>query len=222
MTITNTLINNINDVRISGESYKNRNILKDRKNEIENFLVPFSDVCQQFETMQRNYYSIKKTCKVEINLSTIRTLIIQLQSKVKVNDYTKYQVRTLKIEIENINNDLIRSWGNYISEKTSPIDTVIETLGTLISDLEEKKQMQYKKYAYMKALPGSQEAINAIDDYVKLYESLMNKLQLKESVLIFIKLLTSQKPVTLSDMSDEVYDWIKTSGFAGKINIVMG
>ena len=206
MATTNTLISRIQEVKTAGESYKNANILKDKKLEIENFLIIFNEVYQKFNCIQCTYLAIKDICDVQVDFESIKSSILLMKDKVNHSNYDKAVSNTLKRDLDRMNINLERSWKSYISNKTAAIDGVLDTLGNLISDMEEKQVLESKKGIFSTARAGSPAALKAIEDYEVTYNSLMDKLKLKDDVLAFIKLLTSGKPVTLKDLNDEVYE----------------
>jgi len=223
MALTNTLINRIHEIKTAGESYNNSNVLKDKKREIESFLTSFNEVCKKFDDVSGAYASLIVVCNdIIVDFKSIHSNITQLKAKITHDEYDKLLTSALKRELDKINTELLRSWKAYIKNKTASIDGVLETLGNLISETTEKQILQNKKNIFTVASIGSPAAIKAIEDYIETYNTLMGKLNLSENVLAFLKLLTSGRTVTLNDMSAEVYEWIKTSGFAGKINIGIG
>lgn len=217
MARTNTLINRINEVKTAGESYKNSNILKSRKLEIENFRIPFNEVCQKFITLETTYTAIKTICDFSMDFESLRTSLAQLIGKVNHDEYDKFHVNTLKKEIDKINNEIVRTWKVYIANRTSAIDGVLLSLDRLISDMPEKQTLSNKKMLFNGSSPGSTTAICAIEDYVNTAKALLSKLNLKDCVVEFIKLFTSQGLVTLNELNIEVFEWLKTNGFADKI-----
>ena len=94
---------------------------------------------------------------------------------------------------------------------------MIITLDKLIADMPEKATLQTKNTIFTAAKIGAPNAVKAIDEYIETYDNLMNKLDLKGNVLDFLKKLTSGERVSVLDMDEEVYKWLKTSGFANKI-----
>lgn len=220
MAITNSLIRQINYVTEAGESYKNSNILKNKKTEIESFLPTFKDLMQRTHELNSSYVALKNIVhEVNVNFSLIINNCEQLKNKAQHDEYDKPLVTATKKEVDRIYNELQKVWKAYINDRTSSIDVVLDTLGTLLSDMPEIQMMQNKKKVFIFAKIGSSAAVEAINEYEIMYESLMGKLNLSEDVLSFLKLLTSGKAVTLNDMSANVYEWIKSSGFAGKINL---
>lgn len=224
MAKTNTLIDRINEVKIAGESFKNSNILKSKKMEIEKFRIPFDEVCQKVKILETIYTAITtipniNIVNIRVNFESIRTSLIQLKRKVKLDEYDKDHVNTLKKEIEKTNNEIIRSWKDYIVDRTSAIDSVLISLNELISDMPEKQILSSKKMLFSTSSPGNPNAVEAIESYLNTANALLSKLNLKDSVVEFIKLLTSQKVVTLTDLNSEIYEWITANGFANKIKL---
>lgn len=220
MALANKLINRISYIQEAGESYNNSNILKDRKQEIENFLIPFNEVREKFNIVINAFIAMRVISPSNIvDLTSIQNHLEQLKNKVIYDEYDKALSNTIKRELDRTYNELLRLWKSYISERVSSIDSVLETLGNLISDMPEKKVLQDKRHIFSNSSIGNRMAIAAIEEYVSTYNVLMDKLNLSENILAFLKLLTSGNAVTLNDMNADVYDWIKTSGFASKINL---
>lgn len=223
MPISNLLIKRISYVKTAGESYKNSNVLKNRKQEIEAFLIPFNEVENKFKTVLNASVSLTKICpEVNINFSQIKSSLLLIRNKVNRDEYDKALLISIKRELDVKNNELSSKWKEYIAKKTSAIDGVLDTLKELIADTAERQTLTNKRNIFIMSSIGSAAALKAIDEYVSTYEILMNKLNLKDSVFDFLKLLTSGHPVSLKDMSPDVYKWIIASGFAGKINIGIG
>lgn len=223
MAITNTLITRIEEITAAGESYKNSNVYKNRKDEIEkSFLPTYREMNSKFSNVFNSFLALSKICDISADFEPIKDAISRLKNKVAHDDYDKMLVNSLKRELDKIDSELMKNWKSYIAERTSSIAGVLETLDKLIADTPEKKTLDSKRSIFSNGSIGSSMAITAIDDYVTTYNGLMDKLSLKDSVLTFLKLLTSGRSVTLNDMNEEVYDWIKNSGFAGKINLGIG
>lgn len=223
MAISNTLIARIEEITASGESYKNSNVHKNRKDEIEkSFLPTYREASNKFNSIINSYIALSRIRIFSVDFEPIKEAINRLKFKMAHDDYDKMLANTLKKELDKIDAELLRNWKAYITERTSAIAGVLETLDKLIIDTPEKRILDSKKSIFFSSSIGSNMAITAIDDYVTIYNDLMGKLNLKESVLTFLKLLTSGRSVTLNDMNEEVYEWIKNSGFAGKISIGIG
>ena len=221
MAISNTLIKLIQEVKSEGESYKDSNFHKNKKAEIEQVFLPsFDAMVSKFDeliTAYNNLKAISEISGVSIEIDLLKESISALKKKVIKDDYDKLSVLTLKKSLD-ANYDLLADiWKNYIFEKTSARSEMIVTLDKLIADMPEKAVLQTKKSIFTVAKIGAPNAVKAIDEYIETYDKLMNKLDLKENVLTFLKSLTSGEKVSVMDMDDEVYKWLKTSGFANKI-----
>lgn len=221
MAITNTLIKFIQDVKNEGESYRDANFHKNRKEEIEKVFLPsFDAMTSRFEELITAYNNLKVIpgiSGVSIEIELLMESIAALKKKIIKDDYDKLSVLTLKKSLD-ANFDLFADiWKDYITKKTSARSEMIVTLDKLIADMPEKAILQSKKSIFTVAKIGAPNAVKAIDEYIETYDKLMNKLDLKDNVLKFLKLLTSGERVSVMDMDDEVYKWLKTSGFANKI-----
>lgn len=223
MAITNTLIARIEEITAAGESYKNSNVYKNRKDEIEKgFLPTYREMNSKFNSVFSSFLALSLICDVSVDFEPVKDAISRLKNKVIHDDYDRMLVTSIKKELDKIDVELIKNWKAYISDRTSSIAGVLETLDKIIADTPEKQTLDSKKSIFLNCSIGSPIAIIAINDYVTTYYSLMEKLNLKDSVLTFLKLLTSGRVVTLIYMNQEVFDWLKSSGFAGKINLGIG
>ena len=223
MATANTIIARIGDITSAGESYKNSNVFKNRKDEIEkSFLPVYQTMNTKFGTVLDAYRSLLNIRDVSVDFLPIKEMVDKLKSKVLHDDYDRIPVTSINRELDKIHTELQKNWGAYISEKTASISGVLDTLDKLITGTPEKKMLDTKRIVFSNGSIASPAAIAAINDYITIYSALMDKLDLKDSVLAFIKQLTSGSHVTLSDMNEEVYDWLKKSGFGGKINLNIG
>jgi len=218
--VNNHLINRINAIRKAGESYNNTNILKNRKAEIENYYNPFNALVQKYYETYETYTALKVIIPTMfIDLSVTKNNYDQMKKQIINDTYDRNLIATINRDLERIKNDLQKEWKGYISKRVSSIRGVIETLGNLISEMPEKQSMSRYENAFNISKIGSKPAVEAIDNYVDTYSVLMGKLNLSESVLNFLRQLTSSKTISLNDMNSEVYEWLKVSGFATKIKL---
>lgn len=223
MPTTNLLIERINSIKTAGESFKNSNLLKSRKQEIEAFLIPFNETESKLENISNSFQNLAEiNPDINVSFSQIKDSLLLIKNKVNRDEFDRVLLNSIKRELDLISNDLLKRWKEYIAEKTSAIDGVLETLKDLITDTAERQTLTNKRNIFIMSSIGSAAALKAIDEYISTYEVLMSKLNLKDSVLEFLRLLTSGGPVSLRDMSPDVYEWIIASGFAGKINIGIG
>ena len=218
--VNNHLINRINAIRKAGESYNNTNILKNRKAEIENYYNPFNALVQKYYETYETYTALKVIIPTMfIDLSVTKNNYDQMKKQIINDTYDRNLIATINRDLERIKNDLQKEWKGYISKRVSSIRGVIETLGNLISEMPEKQSMSRYENAFNISKIGSKPAVEAIDNYVDTYSVLMGKLNLSESVLNFLRQLTSSKTISLNDMNSEVYEWLKVSGFTTKIKL---
>ena len=218
--VSNTLITRINEVRFAGKSYKDANILKDKKLEIESFILPYRNICDNFDIIKIGYRNLRKIgIEPQIDFLILSNNIKYLKDKVKRDEFDRILLNTIKKDVNNINSELKVCWKKYIKEQTSAIDGVLESLGELIAYIPEKILLQEQENIFSKSEIGESKAVNALTQYRNIYDSLMNKLNLSENILEFIKLLTSGNRVTLVDLTPEVFEWMKSSEFAKKITI---
>ena len=221
MAISNTLIKFIQEVRNEGESYRDANFHKNRKEEIEKVFLPSFDAMsirfEELVTAYNNLKAIPGISGISIEIDLFKESISELKKKIVKDDYDKFYVLNLKKSLD-ANYDLLAAiWREYITNKTSARSEMIITLDKLIADMPEKATLQTKKTIFTAAKIGAPNAVKAIDEYIETYDNLMNKLDLKGNVLDFLKSLTSGERVSVLDMDEEVYKWLKTSGFANKI-----
>lgn len=220
MAVTNVLIERIENVKIAGQSYKDSNLYKNRKDEIEKVFLPtFDTVFSLFKEVMTAYNNLKKIEGVDVSLeiNVISNLVSTVKDKVMKDEYDKAALLLLQKTLNNSYQMLSKAWSEYIIEKTNAMTEILVALDRLISGLPEKQMLQTKKNTFSSAKIGSQTALTAIEEYTKIYNELMNILNLKPEILEFLKKLSSSSSVSIADMSDDVYNWIKTSDFANKI-----
>lgn len=220
MKTTNTLISRIKEVTSAGEAYKNSNLLKNRKDEIERSFAPvYTRMNTKFNDVFNCYNNLAKICILTIDFMPIKENIKSVKVKILNDDFDKILAASISRDIDKIEAELLRVWRSYISRKTASITGVLETLDKLIVGTPEKEKLDRAKSIFEDADIGSQLAVRTLEEYISTYNVLISKLNLNDSILVFLKLLASGKTVTLNDMSRETYDWIKTSGFDKKISL---
>lgn len=222
MTTTNTLTKRIDSVKAAGKLFKDSNMLKDRKREIENFLPSINDLYKKFNSVESAYKALKPVCQdLDVDFKMVHDSFTHLKEKIDQDNYDKVYVNNLNNYLEKIYSQLNQRWKNYISSKISSIDGVLDTLGNLIDNTPEKIQLQKNKSTINLPGIGNPNVINAIDDYISTYNKLVDKLKLEENIMDFLKLLASGKRVTFDDIDDDVYKWIREHNFSKKITIHM-
>ncbi|MEI6820546.1 MAG: hypothetical protein WCL51_01330 [Bacteroidota bacterium] len=219
METNNRLIEMIENSKREGSNYLKVKRLNSQKADIVNFSSHFDIVYMDFIKIEESLKLMYKIINEKIDLEPTKSSLILLKEKFNKDDYDMAYLNTLKREIALINLKILELWNNYIGQKTAAISGVLETINTIIAELPERTILYQKKTLFSRAAPGSQEAINAIDEYTKLASSLIAKLDLKDSVLNFLKLIATGKNLTLKDLNAEVYDWLQANGFSSKINV---
>lgn len=221
MAITNTLIKRIQEIKSEGKSFKDANFHKNKKSEIEHVFLPsFEEMTSKFSelmTAYNNLKSISEITGVSVEVDLIKSNLSALKDKVIQDEYDKVSVLNLKRTINANYEVLSQIWSKYVQDKTAARAEMLLTLDKLIADMPEKITLQNKKTIFSTAKIGAPNAVKAINEYIETYDNLMNKLNLKDNVSTFLKKLASGERVSIMDMDDEVYNWIKTSGFANKI-----
>ena len=221
MAITNTLIKRIQDIKNEGASFKDSNYHKNKNEEIEQVFLPsfkaMSDRFAEIISAYNNLNAIQEVSGVSIEIDLIKKSMSALKDKIIKDEYDKLSVLNLKKTLDANYDILAEIWRKYISDNTAARSEMILTLDKLIADMPEKTTLQLKKSTFISAKIGAPNAVNAIKDYIETYDRLMDKLNLKDNVLSFLKKLTSGERVSIMDMEDDVYQWIKTSDFANKI-----
>lgn len=216
----NPLIERIKEIRFQGESYQNANKLKDKCQEMEHFLPSFHDLSSQFSSIKQSYTNLQNIgLLVELDIAPTETALATLSQKVASENYERAAVGVLKRELNRITNELGLSWKQYIDERTGSIEGVLSSLGELISEMPEKTTLQQKRALFMQEAIATPKALQAIEDYITTYNSLMSKLDLSDEVMNFLKLLTSGQKVTIADLTPTVYTWIKSSEFVNRISL---
>ena len=221
MAITNALIKRIQEIKSEGNSFKDANFHKDKKSEIEqSFLPSFEDMSKRVSELiiaYNNLKGISEIADVSVEVDLIKSNLIALKNKVIQDEYDKVSVLNLKKTIIANYEILSQIWSKYVQDKTAARTEMLLTLDKLIADMPEKNTLQNTKNIFSTAKIGEPSAVKAINEYIETYDRLMNKLNLKDNVSAFLKKLASGERVSIADMDDEVYNWIKTSGFSSKI-----
>ena len=96
MAITNTLIKFIQEVRNEGESYRDANFHKNRKEEIEKVFLPSFDamsiIFEELVTAYNNLKAIPGISGISIEIDLFKESISELKKKIVKDDYDKFYV----------------------------------------------------------------------------------------------------------------------------------
>ena len=221
MAITNTLIKRIQEIKNEGKSFKDSNFHKNKKAEIEQVFLPsFEEMSNKFSELVIAYDNLKKIPEitgVSLEIDLIKSNLNALKDKIIQDEYDKVSVINLRRTINANYEVLSQIWSKYVYDRTSARAEMLATIDKLIADMPEKIILQQKKAVFSKPGIGAPESVKAINDYIKTYDELMSKINLKDNISDFLKKLSSGERVSVLDLDEEIYKWIKSSDFASKI-----
>lgn len=221
MTISNPLIEHIQLVIEQGRTFKDGRILKSRKETIEkNFNPSFQLLMQRFYRVLQEYQNIQRISTITIDFTPIKESLLRLKEQIRQNNFDKILLTEITSALKETEKTLNNEWLAHIQKETAAITDVLDTLSEMIAGTTQKATLDALKTRFTIATIASPDGLKAISDYVSLANELLDTLNLNDDVLIFLKKLTnSPNGITLDELDEDVYHWLKDNGFSSKIKL---
>ena len=153
-------------------------------------------------------------CSIEA-VDKIRELIIFCKEAIDNNYVTEQQVYKIKDETKKIKKKLSEEWDEYYEKETKSLEEVLKlsknitgiNVNSLLINLQEGRSWDANKNIRKKRT----ESISSAKD-------LINKLELKENIVDFLRKMVKQE-ATLLDVDEDIMKWIKNEHLEGTIKI---
>ena len=153
-------------------------------------------------------------CSIEA-VDKIRELIIFCKEAIDNNYVTEQQVYKIKDETKKIKKKLSEEWDEYYEKETKSLEEVLKlsknitgiNVNSLLINLQEGRSWDANKNIRNKMT----ESISSAKD-------LINKLELKENIVDFLRKMVKQE-ATLLDVDEDIMKWIKNEHLEGTIKI---
>ena len=214
MNLNNKIINETQEVKQFALS-----VAMARKNDEQKRIdSKFNMAIKSFDDeLDRLIYTTDVTtfvCSIEA-VDKIRELIIFCKEAIDNNYVTEQQVYKIKDETKKIKKKLAEEWDQYYEKETKSLEEVLKlsknitgiNVNSLLINLQEGRSWDANKNIRNKMT----ESISSAKD-------LINKLELKENIVDFLRKMVKQE-ATLLDVDEDIMKWIKNEHLEGTIKI---
>lgn len=214
MNLNNKIINETQEVKQFALS-----VAMARKNDEQKRIdSKFNMAIKSFDDeLDRLIYTTDVTtfvCSIEA-VDKIRELIIFCKEAIDNNYVTEQQVYKIKDETKKIKKKLSEEWDEYYEKETKSLEEVLKlsknitgiNVNSLLINLQEGRSWDANKNIRNKMT----ESISSAKD-------LINKLELKENIVDFLRKMVKQE-ATLLDVDEDIMKWIKNEHLEGTIKI---
>lgn len=214
MNLNNKIINETQEVKQFALS-----VAMARKNDEQKRIdSKFNMAIKSFDDeLDRLIYTTDVTtfvCSIEA-VDKIRELIIFCKEAIDNNYVTEQQVYKIKDETKKIKKKLSEEWDEYYEKETKSLEEVLKlsknitgiNVNSLLINLQEGRNWDANKNIRNKMT----ESISSAKD-------LINKLELKENIVDFLRKMVKQE-ATLLDVDEDIMKWIKNEHLEGTIKI---
>ncbi len=144
------------------------------------------------------------------------------------DDLEEEDVKSVINDIEDIKHTLIqerseleRKWQNYRNTNLNANANLISALKNVIDDDTAMDELDGLKAKIYGRSIGDDKTINLVAEYVEKSRDLIKSLSMKKEVESFVVRIANGDDVTLDDISDDTWEWIKKHGLLKKIKVVI-
>lgn len=236
------LLDKMKIVEELGRIHKEESNTNAKNRRVSNYKEEFSKVALEIKNLYNKYNNLKKLNNFDVSnikvltaeeINNIKTIemddvtykiifkdIKKIRNALDSDDFDIEKLKLLKKSIDNKNYELDNIWKRKISSVVNRVDTIINTLGSLVTDRNEVVLLRMEKKVLENEFVGNAKACEALFEYPKIGKELLDSLQLDDDILNFLNKLSGGRKVTLNDMNMKIYKWLITNGFADKIKII--
>ena len=207
-----------------GKKYLNSNSAKEYVEGLqlaENRLTPVINSYHEIVSIRKN---ILRICSLEdTNMQRVKEMLVRIK-----NDLADEDVKSVISDIEYIkqsltqeHSELEKTWQNYRNTNLNANANLISALKNVINDANAMGELDGLKAKIYSRSIGDDTTINLVAEYVEKSRELIKSLSMKKEVESFVVKIANGDNVTLDDISDDTWEWIKQHGLLKKIKVVI-
>lgn len=183
------------------------------------------------ERLNSLYTSVNRISKVVKTLDTSLNIkvhidpnlaeeIALIQSKVMTEtNEARARIRQMDTVMDNIEDDCKRKWSDYYSQNYGNLVGTLSVLVKIIND-NELVNIRYNISRYRGKWPINETDINELEGLMVRAHNKIKALEMDKEIEEFLIKITSQD-VRVTDLSNNVLDWLRKTGAAGHIVLKM-
>ena len=217
------MLSRIQKTKNNGLLYFRSASLTQKKNDMCAFNPHFLEAQKSLERAVKKSKSLSELGQnVPFDFEEILYSLRQVNQDLESGNFNPRNAELLKIALKKAEQDCGTVWKKYVEEQIGGTRSILQSIRGVASEENDYKEMRKAEVRLSASDVGSQEAIIAIQAYLQHFNSLIEKLQLDDEVLDFLKKMTENNAVPLSDLSQSCLEKLRNESFSGKLKIVIG
>lgn len=218
--MTNKLIQRINEVKRSGDLFKEQKNQTKLTNDMVVFIPKVRELYATYKTIYGQYINLRKILiDYSLDFQTLQNDLAQISTKMNNDSFDIDAINRVLSSLNRYYQDMSKNWKTYYNSRISAVDSMIEILGDLVKDMPEIQTMSRLRSELERGSIASIDTLECLRQYLKYNEVLADKLQLDDHIVRFLKLLSKDGKVILDLLDDEVLKWLKSTRFSEKLFI---
>jgi len=218
----NSLIKRIEAAEAHGDQYFMSASLKQKKGDIDAFNPLFASAQQSLSStleLAKSLAALQR--KLKLNHKEISDILAVIRGELENNTFNHWNADKLKTSVKEAESSCYAEWNRYVDERTASTKSVLQSIKNIVSEDPEYIKMRNAQLRINNSKPGSKEAVEAIDSYLRHFNSLISSIQLDDEVLAFLKDLSENGSVSLNQISNDCLKKLQNETFASKLKIVI-
>ena len=217
-----SLVKRIEIAQEHGDQYFMSASLTQKKSDINVFSPVFISAQQKLNKTLELAKSLSALQRqLRLNCKQIGESLVEIRKDLENGNFNQWNAEKLKTAVQEAENSCYAEWDRYVDERTGSTKSVVQSIKNVVAEDAEYKKMRTAQVNINKSKPGSKEAIDSIDSYLRHFNNLITAIQLDDEVLAFLKVLSENGSVSLSQLSNDCLRKLQSEAFANKLKIVI-
>ena len=217
------MISRIKKAKTNGIQYSKSSSLKQKRNDMRAFDPHF----QEAKTSLTKTLSLSKSLSalgrtVPFDPEEIHQALSLVTQDLNNGNFNPWNAEKLKRAAKEVERACNTEWNGFVEEQIGSTRSILQSIRGVASEEIEYQEMRKAEAQLSRSEPGSTGAINAIHSYLQHFNRLIEELHLDDEVLDFLKKVTENNAVPLSDLSNSCLEKLRSESFSGKLKIVIG
>lgn len=217
------LISRIKETKTHGIQYSKSSSLKQKRNDMR----AFDPHLKEAKTSLTKTLSLSKSLSdlgrvAPFDAEEIQQALSQVTQDLNNGNFNPWNAEKLKRAVKEVERACNTEWNDFVEEQIGSTRSILQSIRGVASEEIEYQEMRKAEAQLSRSEPGSTGAINAIRSYLQHFNKLIEELHLDDEVLDFLKKVTENNAVSLSDLSNSCLEKLRSESFSGKLKIVIG
>jgi len=222
MTTRIDLISMIENTISNSEMFRDSEILKNRKFNLEAFKPKIESLLESLISYTIQYRNLTKSgCNFEASHQTQQFFdsIKIIREDAKKFEYNANYLKSADTEMTRITANLKLEWANFINSEIGAIESILKVTKNFIGPDDKTKLDSLLDIVNSSGI-ATDAQIGAMNEFKVKGQSCIKQMNLSVPVYEFLKTLSSFGYVTLDNLNEDTIKWLRDSGYSTKFRIV--